>query len=113
MMPRRQRILLVDDNPALLEGMKEALEGSYEIGTALSGREAQEYLGRCVPDLVLLDMILPDANGQEICGRMKEDDRLKDIPVIFVTSIDDLEQKARSFDLGLRTMSPSPSTSWS
>lgn len=96
----RPLILIVDDTPTILSILSESLADRYEIATATSGAETWSLLERRVPDLVLLDILLPDTSGYEICARMKEDARFREVPVIFVTAIDEPGEKAKGFALG-------------
>ena len=83
-------ILLVDDEPANLVLLEELLisEG-YSTDLAESGREALELARKSPPDLVLLDIMMPDMNGFEVCDKLREDVRLKTLPIVFLTALDD------------------------
>jgi response regulator RpfG family c-di-GMP phosphodiesterase len=96
----RQVILIVDDSPPIREALGDLLGERYRVETAADGAAARAFLAVNVPDLVLLDMILPDANGHELCQEIKANERLADVPVILVTSIDDPAEMAKSFSLG-------------
>lgn len=77
---------MIDDDPTSLAIGQALLEGEYDLTMARSGVQALGYLnGEYLPDLVLLDMMMPGLNGIEVLKTMKESDRLKDIPVIFLT----------------------------
>jgi DNA-binding response OmpR family regulator len=94
-------ILLVDDDPISLQPIVHYLEQSdYKIHISLSGTAALEILQNLVPDLILLDIILPDIDGYEICRRIKADPKLSDIPVLFITSMTDVSDKVKGFDVG-------------
>ena len=81
------KILLIEDELDLVEVIKMRLENSgYEVISALSGEEALTFLQRDIPDLILLDLLLPGMQGEEICKKLKCDDRLKTIPVILCTA---------------------------
>ncbi|MHB8836980.1 MAG: HD domain-containing phosphohydrolase [Candidatus Methylomirabilia bacterium] len=94
------RILVVDDSPEILAALRDSLAGQYEVVTAASGAETWEQLERGVPDLVLLDIVLPDATGYAICVQLKKDVRFAKIPVIFLTSNDRPAEKAKAFAAG-------------
>lgn len=88
------KILLIEDELDLVEVTKMRLEKSgYEVINALSGEEAFTFLQKDIPDLILLDLLLPGIRGEEICKKLKCDDRLKTIPVIlFTASASDVEK---------------------
>jgi diguanylate cyclase (GGDEF)-like protein len=96
----RPRILLVDDEYIYIALLADTLDTDYEIVYATDSATAIEIATNTKPDLVLLDVMMPDINGYEICTRLKEDDRTKDIPIIFVTSIGDVEAETRGLKLG-------------
>ena len=80
-----KRILSVDDVKTNLKILDEILEDDYQLAHAESGKEALEKLDSFSPDLVLLDIMMPDINGLEICQKIKSSDKWKDIKVILVT----------------------------
>lgn len=87
----KKRILIVDDKPANIEMLMEALGDEYAVMAATNGEKALELCARALkPDLVLLDIIMPGMDGYEVCKRLKADVKTKHIPVIFVTSIDEV-----------------------
>jgi CheY-like chemotaxis protein len=94
----KKRILVVDDEPDLLKVTCFRLEKSgYEVLSAVNGKDALEMAGKECPDLVLLDLRLPLLNGPEVCARIKKDERLKHIPVIFFTaSVQNLDEKVKA-----------------
>jgi DNA-binding response OmpR family regulator len=81
------RVLLVDDDPVIVRLLEVnfRLEG-YEIETAGRGEEALAKASATVPDLVVLDVMMPGLDGWEVCRRMREDPRLADVPVIFLSA---------------------------
>ncbi|WP_205836482.1 diguanylate cyclase domain-containing protein [Iodobacter violaceini] len=94
-------LLVVDDEPSNIELLAVMLDDQYELRFAVSGQDALAAMKELPkPDLVLLDVMLPDMNGYAICQRMKEDPATLDIPVIFVTSLGDPEQEERGFSVG-------------
>jgi len=95
------RILVVDDEPDILEltRMSLAQEG-YEVETAATGDEALEQLRRRRPDLVVLDLMLPDRPGTEICRTMRSIPELADVPVIMLTARADEVDRIVGFELG-------------
>jgi PAS domain S-box-containing protein len=83
------RVLIVDDTPQHREILRRVL-GDYDLAFASDGLEALQYLEAAPPpDLILLDVMMPGENGFEVCRRIKANERLRDIPVIFVTSLGD------------------------
>jgi CheY-like chemotaxis protein len=86
----RARVLVVDDEKANIAVLSEALSRDYALSVARSGEEALRLAqGRPRPDLILLDVIMPGLNGFAVCEQLKADPATADIPVIFVTSMDD------------------------
>lgn len=97
----KQLILLVDDVPQNIQVLYQILSGkdcSFAIAT--NGEDAFKAIERKKPDLILLDIMLPDIDGFAICERLKKDDNTKNIPVIFLTAKVEMEDKIRAFDLG-------------
>ena len=97
---RKKRILIVDDTRVNTDILVEALKSEYKPGVARSGPEALEYMKRSLPDLLLLDILMPDMDGYEVCARLKSDRRTRDIPVIFITAMDEIEGKTKGFAAG-------------
>ena len=94
-------ILIVDDSPSSLQLLAELFKGrGYTIRAALSGRLALQVVRTTPPDLVLLDVNMPDINGYEICRAMKSSDALKDIPVIFVSGLSSTIDLVKGFSVG-------------
>src|SRR5512140_1992237 len=90
----RQRVLIVDDEPRnvrLLEGM--LYSEPYELVTAHSGVEALEAVGKNPPDLVLLDVMMPDINGFEVCKQIKSNPARRMIPVVMVTALSEVSDR--------------------
>jgi diguanylate cyclase (GGDEF)-like protein len=96
----RRKILIVDDVPANIKLLGEALRADHDIFIATSGEKALEIALTQLPDLVLLDVMMPEMDGYEVCRRLKEDDRTKGIPVIFITAKDQSEDELRGLELG-------------
>ncbi|SEP79121.1 diguanylate cyclase (GGDEF) domain-containing protein [Ectothiorhodospira magna] len=94
-------ILIVDDQPANIHALANLLNGDYRILTATTAARALTLAGRDGgPDLILLDILMPDMDGYELCYRLKEDERTRHIPVIFVTALDHDAHEEKGFDLG-------------
>ncbi|HBA59495.1 MAG TPA: adenylate/guanylate cyclase domain-containing response regulator [Elusimicrobia bacterium] len=94
-------ILVVDDMPANLELLSGMLKERHcRIRSALSGELALQAARNDPPDLVLLDINMPGMDGYEVCRRLKADPKLKDIPVIFLSSLDEMQDKVKAFNVG-------------
>ena len=94
-------ILLVDDEPMNLRLLESLLESAgYQTFSATSGIEAIQFAQNCVPDLVLLDVMMPEMNGFEVCHYFRQQESLKTIPIIFLTALNDEESKLK----GMETM---------
>jgi len=95
------KILIVDDKPANLDLLREMLAPlGHQIFFATSGAKALEIAASALPDLVLLDVMMPAMDGFETCRRILQDEALRAIPVIFVTARTDVEDLARGFETG-------------
>jgi diguanylate cyclase (GGDEF)-like protein/PAS domain S-box-containing protein len=95
------RILVVDDNPVNLGVLVDNLEvHGYEVLVALGGHEALDRVRFAKPDLVLLDVMMPDMDGFETCRRLKANADSRDIPVIFMTALTDVDSKVKAFASG-------------
>ncbi|MCI0530629.1 MAG: response regulator [candidate division Zixibacteria bacterium] len=95
------RILVVDDDPDLTEIIKTFLEGSgYHVTTENSATRSLEIAKTIKPDLVLLDITMPDKDGYNICMELKKEPTTAHIPVVFLTGKDVSEDNRRSFKVG-------------
>jgi DNA-binding response OmpR family regulator len=96
-----KRILVVDDDENILNLEKTILEQrGFEVTGAVGGAEALAMLGKQTFDLVLLDVMMPEVDGFTVCRKIKEDPRLKDLPVIFLTAKGGGEALAEGFESG-------------
>ena len=97
----KPRILVVDDEPFYTDVLCNLLRDEYQVESAVTGEEAlaKAAVEPC-PDLVLLDIILPDIDGYEVCHRLKRNSLTSEIPVIFLTVKSDVDDEIRGFDLG-------------
>ncbi len=98
---RRALILIVDDSEENIDILINGFEDEYELCVALSGNEGLEVLSYEKPDLILLDIIMPEMNGYEVCQRIKSNDLTKEIPILFLTGINDIESKKKAFEFGI------------
>ena len=97
----RSVILVVDDTPDNLQLMSALLRDHYKVQVASSGEKALKLMaGGVLPDLVLLDILMPGMDGYEVCRRMRDDPRMRQVPVIFVTAKSDSEDEEQGLDLG-------------
>ncbi|MBF0112865.1 MAG: hybrid sensor histidine kinase/response regulator, partial [Desulfamplus sp.] len=96
------KILIVDDNPTNLKVLFEYLssEKGYKILVAKNGREALQRTENAKPDIILLDIMMPEIDGYETCQRLKASGNTKDIPIIFLTAFADTENKIKAFNRG-------------
>jgi phosphoserine phosphatase RsbU/P len=99
--PEAKTILLVDDEPANIQIVNSILKDVYKTRIATSGAKALELANQePAPDLILLDVMMPEMNGYEVCSRLKSDDRTRDIPVIFLTGQTEIEDETKGFEVG-------------
>lgn len=97
---RRPLILVVDDQPLNIRTLYGILKADYDVCMAVSGEHALAFCGKRLPDLILLDIVMPGLDGYEVCRRLKSDERTASIPIIFVTSQNDPAEEARALDQG-------------
>lgn len=100
MLEERQKILIVDDTPANIQILNEVLQSDYAIFFATNGPDALRIVQRETPDLILLDIMMPEMDGYEVCTRIKADPRFYQIPVIFITAMTDEEDEAKGLECG-------------
>jgi diguanylate cyclase (GGDEF)-like protein len=96
----RPKVLAIDDTPTNLLALGAALGGEFALQVATSGAMGLALAGQSAPDLILLDVIMPDMDGYETCRRLKADQFTRDIPVIFVTALDGAEDVTLGLDVG-------------
>src|SRR5262245_60953956 len=95
------RILVVDDTPANIQSLAATLkEKGYQISVATNGRQALDAVAKLRPDLILLDVMMPEMDGFETCRRLKASATTSDIPVIFLTARTETEDIVKGFELG-------------
>jgi len=101
MSPADSRILIVDDAPVNIQALTAILrDRGYRISVATNGRQALEALAKVRPDLILLDVVMPDMDGFETCTRIKASPDWRDIPIIFLTAKTETDDIVRGFELG-------------
>lgn len=96
----KPEILIIDDVKANSRLLAQRLGEDYECHISTSAREALEFLKENLPDLILLDILMPDMDGFELCRHLKEDERTRSVPVIFLTSLDHDDDEAKGLTLG-------------
>jgi sigma-B regulation protein RsbU (phosphoserine phosphatase) len=94
------RILLVDDAKPNIDILVAALKNDYKLSVALNGEMALQIAERTPPDLVLLDIMMPGLDGYEVCRRFRKMPEMADVPVIFLSSLDEVQKKAQGFEAG-------------
>ncbi len=99
-MNKRPKILLVDDTPANLMVLGEELQETCEVFVATSGVAALKMVEADLPDLILLDIMMPEMDGYEVCRRLKANPNTAHIPVIFTTALDAEEDETRGLAVG-------------
>lgn len=97
----RKTVLVIDDDPAVLGLMDEKLaESGYTVLLAQSGPAALEVINRTVPDLILVDALMPGMTGWDVCEALRHDTRLTGVPLIFMTGLTETEHVLRAFEAG-------------
>lgn len=94
------RILLVDDAKENLDILVEGLKSDYKLSLAFNGEMALAAVARKPPDLILLDIVMPGMDGYEVCRRLRQLPETADVPIMFLSSLEDVQNKARGFELG-------------
>jgi sigma-B regulation protein RsbU (phosphoserine phosphatase) len=94
------RVLIVDDVKANVDMLVAALRDDFKLSVALHGEAALRAVERSAPDLVLLDIVMPGIDGYEVCRRLRADAATREIPIMFLSSLEDVQDKARGFELG-------------
>ena len=97
----RKQVMVIDDDSVMLLLMKNQLEALYDVVTFLSGAEALEELNRTdnLPNLILLDIVMREMDGYEVLGRLKASEKLKMIPVVFLTGMTDEVSECRGLEM--------------
>lgn len=98
---QQKTILLVDDAPSNIQVANAILKNTYKVRVATSGAKALELAyASPAPDLILLDIVMPEMDGYEVCSRLKTDVKTCDIPVIFLTGQTEIEDETKGFEVG-------------
>lgn len=94
------RVLLVDDAKASLDILVEGLKADYKLSLALDGEAALQIAARLPPDLVLLDILMPGLDGYEVCRRLRRMPETAEVPIMFLSSLEEVQNKALGFEAG-------------
>lgn len=95
-----KKILIVDDQPSNLQVLQQILENQYQLIFATNGQKAIQAVNTHHPDLILLDIMMPDMSGYDVCQQIKSNSATESIPVIFVSAMGEIEDEAHGFDVG-------------
>lgn len=101
LMTKKLKILAVDDNEMIIRVMKQMFrDGEYDVYFADGGISALKLAREIHPDMILLDVVMPDINGFEVCRTLKGEDYFKEIPIIFITAAEEIESLIEGFKAG-------------
>jgi putative two-component system response regulator len=96
----RPLVLIVDDNATNIDLLVNTLQQEYRLGIAKRGGNALEYAAKYHPDLILLDIMMPEMDGYEVCTRLKENPDTRSIPLIFISGMTETVNKTKGFEMG-------------
>ena len=99
-MKNKNRIFIVDDIPDNLHLLKQILQDDYKLSFATSGKNAIKAIEIILPDLILLDIMMPKMDGFEVCRKLKSKEKTREIPIIFLTANVTEESEIKGFELG-------------
>jgi Response regulator containing a CheY-like receiver domain and an HD-GYP domain len=99
-MEKQKTVMIVEDTEVNIDILVDALQDEYELIVAINGSEALELIEEQKPDLILLDIMMPEMDGYEVLKRLKENSTLNQIPVILLSAITDSDSKTKGFSLG-------------
>ncbi|MBF0403559.1 hybrid sensor histidine kinase/response regulator [Candidatus Magnetominusculus xianensis] len=94
------KVLIVDDDSVIRQHLRQILKDIYKLSFATSGVTALDKVQKVMPDIILLDIMMPEMDGYETCRRLKADSATADIPVIFISSLTDIDEKVEAFNCG-------------
>jgi phosphoserine phosphatase RsbU/P len=94
------RILIADDAQANVDVLVNALRDEYKLSVALDGERALRSIEKSPPDLLLLDIVMPGMDGYEVCRRLREAEATRELPIMFLSSLEDVKDKTRGFEVG-------------
>lgn len=93
-------VLVVDDAETNIDILVETLGSEYEVSVAMDGESALEAVESELPDIILLDIMMPGMDGYEVCQRLKSNPKTSEIPIVFLTAKSGDEDRARGIELG-------------
>src|SRR3974377_53335 len=93
-------VLIVDDAKANLDILVEGLKADHKLSLALNGEMALQAAARLPPDLVLLDIVMPGLDGYEVCRRLRQMPETAEVPIMFLSSLEEVQNKTRGFEVG-------------
>ncbi|HMB45001.1 MAG TPA: response regulator, partial [Candidatus Methanoperedens sp.] len=96
----RAKVLVVDDEPLNIELISGYLEKEFEIIPAYSGKEALEKVRLANPDIVLLDIMMPEVKGFEVCEKIRTQDLTRFTPIVMITALTEIEDKIKAIESG-------------
>jgi cyclic di-GMP phosphodiesterase len=96
----KYQILVVDDEANNRKLLLQILQDKYDTAFAVNGKQAVEVAQKIKPDLILLDIMMPEINGYEVCKKIKSDPEIHKIPIIFTTAMNEIEDETRGFEMG-------------
>ena len=99
-MERKNSVLIVDDEPANIRVLTSILSADYTLYAVTNGADAIEAAHKHSPDIILLDVVMPDMDGYSVISALKGSEKTKNIPVIFLTAKADPENESRGLELG-------------
>ncbi|MBF0573813.1 MAG: response regulator, partial [Desulfamplus sp.] len=99
-MPEEKKVLIIDDSPLNIKTLNEILRENYTVMVTTDGEHALSLVKKHLPDIILLDIIMPTIDGYEVCRQLKKDDTISEIPIIFVTSKNNPEDEELGLQLG-------------
>jgi putative two-component system response regulator len=94
------KVLIVDDSPSNIDVLVETLKDHYHLSVAMDGPDALSNVARNKPDIILLDVMMPKMSGFEVCRILRDAPDTREIPIFFLTALDESESKVRAFDFG-------------
>jgi len=94
------RVLIVDDVKTNIDILVEALRDEYKLSVALDGAGALRSVEKNPPDLVLLDIVMPGLDGYEVCRQLRAQESTRELPVMFLSALEDVKNKAHGFEVG-------------
>jgi putative two-component system response regulator len=101
LLKEKEKILIVDDTPVNIRVLVEALKDNYKLSIATNGKVALNYaMADQPPDLVLLDIMMPELDGYEVCKRLKKQNKTKGIPIIFITAMSEEKNETHGLEMG-------------